>query len=188
MIRIIAGKHHGRKLFTPQGRTVRPTNIRARTALFNILTGKLEGKNVLELFAGAGSIGFECLSRGAKHVTFIEKSASAIRCLKATAENFGEEDNATIIRYDIRKRLYFLSKENKKFDFIFADPPYNYFSANFILDLIAEANLTDENSIVVIEHDAKNKIDYDNLPVHWECYRNSKYGKAVFSFFANKKN
>jgi 16S rRNA G966 N2-methylase RsmD len=120
--------------------------------------------------------------------SFYDRDIDFLEVIEMGHENFGEEDNATIIRYDIRKRLYFLSKENKKYDFIFADPPYNYFSANFILDLIAEANLTDENSIVVIEHDAKNKIDYDNLPVHWECYRNSKYGKAVFSFFANKKN
>jgi len=187
MIRIISGKHHGRKLFTPAGRNVRPTNIRARTALFNILRPWLEGKRVLELFAGAGSVGFECLSRGAAHVTFVERSHVSIKCLKENALMLHEKENTTIIRHDIRKKLNFLSGENKGFDFIFADPPYNYFSANFVLEIISEAALINENAVIVIEHDAKNEINYDELPADWECYRNSKYGKAMLSFFSNNK-
>ena len=171
-------------MFTPDGRDVRPTNIRARTALFNILCPWLEGKRVLELFAGAGSIGFECLSRGSGNVTFIDKSHISIKCLKENALILREEKNSTIIRHDIRKKLNFLSEENNGFDFIFADPPYNYFSANFILEIISQANLLNENTIVVMEHNAKNTIDYDNLPNEWECYRNSKYGKAMLSFFS----
>ncbi len=187
MIRIISGKHHGRKLFTPAGRDVRPTNIRARTALFNILCPWLEGKRVLELFAGAGSIGFECLSRGAKHVTFVERSHVSIKCLKENAGMLHENENTTIIRHDIRRKLNFLSTECEGFDFIFADPPYNYFSANFVLEIISEATLANKDTIVVIEHNAKNEINYDELPTDWECYRNSKYGKAMLSFFSNNK-
>ncbi len=187
MIKIIAGKHHGRKLYTPAGREVRPTNIRARTALFNILQLWLEEKNVLELFAGAGSIGFECLSRGTKHITFVEKSNTAIKCLKATAADFKEEANVTIIRHDIRRKLHFLSGDKNRYDFIFADPPYNYFSAEFILKIISDAGIANENTIVVIEHDVKNKINYDKLPDGWTAYRNSKYGKAMLSFFNFKK-
>jgi len=183
MIRIISGKHHGRKLYTPAGRKVRPTNSRARTALFNILCPWLESKRVLELFAGAGSIGFECLSRGANHVTFIEKSHIAIKCLKENAAVLREERNSTIIRHDIRRKLNFLSEETDSFDLIFADPPYNYFNAIFLLEIISQANLTNENTIAVIEHDVNNIINYDDLPPGWECYRDSKYGKAMFSFF-----
>ena len=187
MIKIISGKHHGRKLFTPAGRNVRPTNIRARTALFNILCPWLEGKRVLELFAGAGSVGFECLSRNAAHVTFVEKSYVSIKCLKENAMNLREENNSTIIRYDIRRKLNFLSGEDNYFDFIFADPPYNYFSTNFILEIISNASIANKNTVVVIEHDAKNEIIYDELPADWECYRNSKYGKAMLSFFSNNQ-
>ncbi len=188
MIKIISGKHHGRKLFTPAGRDVRPTNIRARTALFNILCPWLEDKSVLELFAGAGSVGFECLSRGARHVTFVENSHVSVKCLEENIIALHEENNSTIIRHDIRRKLNFLSSEENNFDFIFADPPYNYFSANFVLEIISQANLTNENTIVVIEHDAKNKINYDELPQGWDCYRNSQYGKAMLSFFSNSNS
>ena len=188
MIRIISGKHHGRKLFTPAGREVRPTNVRARTALFNILCPWLENKRVLELFAGAGSVGFECLSRGASHVTFIEKSHVAIKCLKGNAATLHEEQNSTIIRHDIRRKLNLISGEDNSFDFIFADPPYNYFSTDFLLEIISQANLANENTIVVIEHDIKNKINYDELPKDWDCYRNSQYGKAMLSFFSNSNS
>jgi len=185
MIKIISGKHHGRKLFTPVGRDVRPTNIRARTALFNIICPWLEGKRVLELFAGSGSIGFECLSRGASHITFVENSHVSVKCLTENAIALREEENTTIIRHDIRRKLNFLSSEENCFDFIFADPPYNYFSANFILNVISKANLYNKDSIIIIEHDAKNKIDCDELPEGWDCYRNSQYGKAMLSFFSN---
>lgn len=90
MIRIIAGKHKRQNLFVPKGRLVRPTSDRTRTALFNVLGSWIYDKNILELFAGSGCVGFECLSRGAKHVTFVEKSSVALKCIRQNAKQLNE--------------------------------------------------------------------------------------------------
>ena len=186
MIRIISGNHYGRTLLTPPGKKVRPTNNRARTALFNILGPWIRNKRVLELYAGAGSIGFECLSRGAEHVTFVENAQAAIKCLKKNAALLGEESNVSIIKYNVKKYINTLDETINNFDFIFADPPYKDANTFELLNLIAESSAAHDDSIVVFEYSAKYKTENDDVPKEWLCYKTSKYGKAMFSFFRKK--
>src|SRR5262249_44990658 len=106
-MRIVAGKHRGRRIAAPEGHEVRPTSDRAREALFDILehgnftangTSVLVGARVLDVFAGSGALGFEALSRGATHVTFIENSATARSALRANAKTLGELARVTVVQ------------------------------------------------------------------------------------------
>ena len=120
-VRILAGRLKGKRLDVP--REARPTSGRAREALFDILQDSIVGGRVLDLFAGSGAIGLEALSRGAAEAVFVESDRRALdvnlsRCAvrAATVEVFGE---------DVRRAVDLLSREGRRFDLVFADPPYS---------------------------------------------------------------
>jgi len=124
-MRIIAGKHRGRRLAAPPGRTVRPSSDRLRQALFNILRhGKhdieLEGATVVDAFAGTGALGLEALSRGAGHAIFIENNPTALEHLRENVAICGEGEQANITRANASS----LPPARAACDFAFLDPPY----------------------------------------------------------------
>ena len=127
MLKIIAGKYGGRYIDTPEGRRTRPTTNRVREAVFNSLCAtyshnlSLEGAVVLDMFAGSGALGFEALSRGAKFVTFCDKSRKAISIINNNASSLNiHPDTYEVLKNDsIKPKTY-----NLKPDIIFADPPY----------------------------------------------------------------
>ena len=186
MVRIITGKHRGRRLHSPAGTEVRPTSDRTRTALFNILGPWIEAKRVLDLYAGIGGIGCECLSRGASHVTFVEKNRDAIRCLKENLEMLRETANAILIPDDVERAISRLGGRHAPYDLVYADPPYRQEDAPRILALLRAAALTHPESIVIIEH-ALNPFPEGECVPGWLCYRNSRYGKAMLSFFTQSQ-
>ena len=107
MLRIVAGRHRGRRLLAPSGETTRPTAERVRQALFDMLwhapwAGRevLDGARVLDAFAGTGALGLEALSRGAAHATFIEPDRAALAALRRNIATLGEEDRARVIAGD----------------------------------------------------------------------------------------
>ncbi len=111
-MRIVAGKHRGRRLQAPKGRRLRPTAERAREAVFNILihrgltrTGAspLPGARVLDPFAGTGAFGLEALSRGAGHAVFMDTDREALRAVARNAERLGEQDHVTIVEADVTR-------------------------------------------------------------------------------------
>jgi 16S rRNA (guanine966-N2)-methyltransferase len=120
-VRIIAGLFKGRRLLAPPGRDVRPTSDSLRETLFNVLGNRVEGARVLDAFAGTGAIGLEALSRGAAHVTFVERDARSIRVLTDNVRACGASNACAIIRDD------FLSARpaDADFDLVIADPPYD---------------------------------------------------------------
>ena len=121
MIRVIGGTFRGRKLKAPKGLTTRPVMARVREALFNIL-GDIGGLRVLDLYAGTGAVGIEALSRGAGSAVFVE---SANRQCTVIRENLGIVGvEAEVIRSDTGNILKIFGAEQRTFDFIFADPPY----------------------------------------------------------------
>jgi len=120
-VRILAGRWKGKRLDVPPG--ARPTSGRAREALFDILQDSVVGARVLDLYAGSGAIGLEALSRGAAETVFVETERRALdvnlsRCAPdpATVEVFGG---------DARRAIDVFSREGRRFDFVFADPPYS---------------------------------------------------------------
>lgn len=120
VLRIIGGSWRGRRLRFPAAALIRPTPDRVRETLFNWLGARVAGASCLDLFAGSGALGLEALSRGAAHVTFVERDAAAARGLRATLAAWGARD-ALVERGDA---LAFLTGRARPFDIAFLDPPF----------------------------------------------------------------
>ena len=184
-MRVIGGSFKGKKLLGPQNVKTRPLKDLTKESIFNIIKHSnkfkinLEKSNVLDLFAGTGSFGIECLSRGAKHVTFIENYNNVLRVLKKNISNLDQINNFVIVEKDIFKELIF-DEIKKKFNIIFLDPPYKEKNLNIILDSINKTKILDKDGILIIHRHKKDKWEYpDNLKIIEE----KKYGisKIIFS-------
>lgn len=178
-MRIIGGKYKGR-IFKPNRKfNARPTTDLAREGLFNILENQyhFSTKNALDLFSGTGSIGYEFVSRGCKLVTFVEKNYQHYRFIQQVVESLKIE-NAQVFKTDVFR---FINKTHEKFDFIFADPPYNFQFFFEIPESIFESGILAEKGLLIIEHPVEiNFSESRNFSGH------RKYGKVNFSFFENK--
>jgi len=127
-VRVIAGTAGGLKLTTPAGTTTRPTTDRVKEALFSILENAeaVHNAQVLDLFAGSGALGIEALSRGANHVTMIDKSRQALEALRKNLQHTKLMNRATILGLDAMQALDQLIRQQARFDLILIDPPYNH--------------------------------------------------------------
>lgn len=178
-MRIIAGSLRGRRLNPPTSLPVRPTTDMARESLFNILNNYVDYEDcaVMDLFAGTGAVSLEFISRGAKEVTSIDINNQCTDFIKESAKQFGVS-NIHVVRsdvFDLIKRAY------KKFDIIFADPPYALENLSKLPDLIFDNNLLNEDGIFILEH--PREYQFEDHPHFWQ-HRN--YGKVNFTFFAQK--
>lgn len=175
-MRIISGIHRGRKLNPPNNLPIRPTTDFAKEGLFNVLNNLVdfESIQVLDLFAGTGSISFEFISRGAEKVVSVDNNVGCIKFIEQTTKLF-KIDNLSIIQKDAFK---YIEQTNLKFDVIFADAPYDMSNIIDIHKIIFERNLLNENGWLILEHSS------DRILVS-EAYFNQlrKYGKVHFSFF-----
>ncbi|MCQ2298960.1 MAG: 16S rRNA (guanine(966)-N(2))-methyltransferase RsmD [Bacteroidales bacterium] len=178
-MRIIAGSLRGRRLNPPANLPVRPTTDMARESLFNILNNYVDYEecSVMDLFAGTGAVSLEFVSRGAKEVTSIEINSQGCEYIKQTAQQFGVK-NIHVVRadvFDLLKRAY------KKFDIVFADPPYACEDLPKLPDLVFEHDILNEDGIFILEH--PKEYDFADHPHFWQ---HRAYGKVNFSFFAMK--
>lgn len=174
-MRIISGKHKGRKIRAPFVDEIRPTTDFAKTGLFNVLNNHLdyEQTKVLDLFSGFGNIAFEFASRGAVFVDAVDVHPQAIKFVKQFAKDIQLPVNA--YQSDV---LQFLNKVHQKYDVIFADPPYdNEYVLDEIFEIVKKRNLLNENGWLILEHE-KSK-SFSHLP---EFFDERKYGKVHFSF------
>jgi 16S rRNA (guanine966-N2)-methyltransferase len=179
-MRIIAGSARGRKLEEFKNSDIRPTADRVREALFSMLGEDVLDKVILDLYAGSGALGIEALSRGAKKVCFVDKD---IKVVKANLENLGFSKQAEVIKacvFNVTKRFF---KNNKKFDIIFMDAPYNDFDINDLKKLEISGILSTKG-ILIIEYLAELDLekDIENLT----CFKCKKYGKTGISFYGKK--
>lgn len=170
-MRIISGLHKGRKIHAPKNLPVRPTTDRAKEALFNILSNKydLESLDVLDLFSGTGNISFEFASRNTKNVIAVDKNNNCTNFIKATSKDL--DLNIDTILSDA---LTFIKKTERKFDVIFADPPYNSLFYKELKDLIVDRKLINNGGCLIIEHDKSTLFDDQNINIR-------KYGNVNFS-------
>ena len=177
-MRIIGGEFRSRVLAEFAGASVRPTSDRAREALFNILSLKVRGARVLDLFAGSGALGLESFSRGAEEVVFNDYSKDSLAVLKKNLQTLKIplSDKVKAYNYDY---VTCLESQNKPFDIIFLDPPYQFDYGVVALEKIVERGLLAENGIVVYERDRAFETEIAGL----EKYDERKYGKAWFAFF-----
>ena len=174
-MRIISGKFRGRRLMPPKNITARPTTDFAKESLFNLLTNRmdLEGADVLDLFAGTGSISLECVSRGAREVTAVELAHTQQNFIIATSKSLGI-NNLHLIRGDVFRYLKACSIH---YDLIFADPPYALEELPTLPSLIVPA-LLKPGGLFVLEHG--DQYDFSGHP-HFLDLRT--YGSVHFSFF-----
>ena len=181
-MRIIGGKYRSRVLAEFDGEAVRPTSDRVKESLFNILSLKLIGARVLDLFSGSGALGLESLSRGAKEVVFNDCAKSSVAILKKnlSALKVGVGEEAKVLNYDY---LVCLEQARGSFDLIFIDPPYRFDYGEKALECIASKGLLSENGIAVYERDRPFETKIDGL----EKYDERKYGKTYITFFRRAK-
>lgn len=146
-MRIIAGRHRGRRLATPAGPGIRPTSDRLRETLFNVLAGDVEGARVLDVYAGTGAVGLEAHSRGAQAVTFVERDRQAVALLRDNLARCAAEGCAIVPRNAVdalRTQLV------GPFDIVFLDPPYADATRDLALTLAA-AHVSPDG-VLVLEH------------------------------------
>ena len=125
--RILGGELKGRPLAVPRGLATRPLRALARRSLFDVVGPSIRGAAAADLYAGAGTVGFEALSRGAERVCLVERAAPAVRALQSTIETFGVAARVRIAREDVRR---FVTAAAERFDFVFAGPPYPLWSGD----------------------------------------------------------
>lgn len=174
-IRVIGGLYGGRTLFAPNNRRTHPMSERIRNALFNSLTGQMDGAEVLDVYAGTGAIGLEALSRGAKSVTFVDKDRAAQRYIARNVASLQVEDQTTIIRTTVSSWLG--TKNPQLFDIIFADPPYwdTQFST-----VIRVFELLKPGGLMVLSHPGKTEVPTERGIV---VVDNRSYGNAHLTFY-----
>ena len=167
-MRIISGKHKGKKLSLPKDKNTRPLKDLVKVSIFNLLdhskriNKRLENSSILDLFSGTGSFGIECLSRGSKSVHFFENYIGAIKILEKNLSLFKDQKNFHIIKSDCFQFFNSYQKINKKFDIIFLDPPFKEKRINELIEKIIEKKILNTNGIIIIHRHKKDKIEITN--------------------------
>ena len=180
-MRIIAGAYKGRRLSTPRGAVTRPTADQVRIALMDTLAPWLPGARVLDLFAGAGGVGLEALSRGAGHVTFVERDARAVAALRANVTALGVPSATRVLRDDVRRALAALARAGERFAIVFLDPPYDTASTTATLAVLGDGVLLDQGALVVAQHLTK-RAPADRVGT-LHAYRTRRFGETTLTFF-----
>ena len=183
-MRIIAGKYRGRRLKSPPSERTRPTSDRLRETLFNVLAPRIEGARFLDLCAGTGAVGIEALSRGARHVTFVDQSRPMCALIEAniTAVGIGGEESEIITAEASAYLRNHAKKRRAAFDIIYLDPPYatdHYSLMNLVSD--TGGQLLTKEALVIVEHHKKTELveEVGGLKRH----RLLKQGDSVLSFY-----
>jgi 16S rRNA (guanine966-N2)-methyltransferase len=157
-VRIIAGQYRSRPLKSLPGMDLRPTSDRLRETLFNVLASSstLVGSVWLDLFAGTGAVGIEALSRGARHVYFVEAERKHARLLRENLHSLKIAEGFDVVEHDVAEALPLVDASAGVCDFCFLDPPYRLRGAyERTLEFLGQSRLVGPSSIVIAEHDKK---------------------------------
>jgi len=183
-MRIIGGNFKGKTILEPKDKLTRPLKDLTKESIFNIikhsnkLNIQIKNSFVLDLFSGVGSFGLECLSREAKHVTFIENYNEVIPILKKNLSNLKLNNNYEVIEEDIFKNFNFRRFSNK-FDIIFLDPPYKEDKLPIIIDKIFSEKILNNNGIIIIH---RHKSQNDHFIKNFQIVVEKKYGISKILF------
>jgi 16S rRNA (guanine966-N2)-methyltransferase len=175
-MRIISGKYRGKVLMAPRNLPTRPTTDFAKEALFNLMNNhfELEMISVLDLFAGTGNIGFEFASRGAESITAVDNNGNCVKYINTTAAALKFE-NMQAHRADAIK---FVERAYRKWDVVFADPPYEFEGHELLVNKVFEKNILEDEGMLVIEHSKRTSLEE-----HPRFRESRNYGNVTFSFF-----
>ena len=183
-MRIISGSFKGKKILLPKDKLTRPLKDLTKESIFNILKHskllnvELENSNILDLFSGVGSFGLECLSRGAKNITFLESYKEVLSVLKKNINNLNQQNQTKVIEKDIFSENT-LKLLNEKYNIIFMDPPYKEKKLSFLLNTITELKLLNTSGIIIIH---RHKKEEDDLPKEFKLILEKKYGISKIIF------
>ena len=184
-MRIIAGKLKGAKLYIPRDKNTRPLKDLVRESIFNLLTHsnkilfQFKRSNILDLYAGTGSFGLECISREADGVYFIENEKVVLKILEKNIEKLNVEKNTKIFSNDV---ILLIEKKNIfefKFDLIFCDPPYKDKNIRKLIELIFNKSVLNKNGIIVLH---RNKITKEKYPNYFGIIDERIYGISKIIF------
>ena len=177
-MRVITGSARGVRLKTPEGLDTRPTTERVKEALFSAIQFEIEGRRVLDLFAGSGQLGIEALSRGAERAVFVDAGKNAAALVKENLRRSKLTDKAQVVQTDY---LSYLSRCREKFGLIFLDPPYAEKFLENALEKIVEFDILSSGGIIVAE-----RPEGKELPLEFEGYtrsRDYRYGITLITLY-----
>ncbi|WP_461811297.1 16S rRNA (guanine(966)-N(2))-methyltransferase RsmD [Faecalimonas sp.] len=158
-MRVIGGSAKRLQLKTLEGLETRPTTDRIKETLFNMITPYLCDCMFLDLFSGSGGIGIEALSRGAKEVTFVENNPKAMQCIRANLKFTKLDKNAITMQTDAMTALRKM-EGTTQFDYIFMDPPYAKGLEKQVLEYLAESDLVNEGTVIIVEAAKETEFTY----------------------------
>jgi 16S rRNA (guanine(966)-N(2))-methyltransferase RsmD len=176
-MRIITGKLKGRSIPIPKTGRLRPTSDRTKEGLFSVIAARtfFEHTRVLDLFAGSGNLGFEALSRGAESCLFVDSHPDHCRQIEKTAQTLDIEEQIDVQVSDVD---IFLEKPLGSFHFIFADPPYDYYDMEGLIEMVMERGWMKDTGWFVLEHDKRH--DFSDHPL---CVFSKPYGRTIVTIF-----
>ena len=183
-MRIIGGNFKGKKILDPQDKKTRPLKDLTKESIFNVLKHSnkfsinIENSIILDLFSGVGSFGLECLSRGAKYVTFVENYKGVLPILKKNLSNLETDGNYQVIDENILNKIDF-KKITNKCDIIFLDPPYREKKLPIIIDQISKDRILSNDGIIIIH---RHKKEEDQFTKKLRIVVEKKYGISKILF------
>ena len=182
-VRIIAGSRKGVPLLAPKGMNTRPTLDRVKESVFGILQFELEGKTVLDLFAGSGGLGLEALSRGAKFAVFNDKDRESVSVVRKNIEKLRFEQVSAVYSLDCSALLKRMAQDGQRFDIVFLDPPYEAGLLEKAMDELSALGLLNRGFIVAAEHSPKKP---PALMPGFSLRDSRRYGDVAVSFFVGE--
>ena len=177
-MRVITGTARGRKLKEPAGRDIRPTTDKVKESVFNIIQFDVEGRRVLDLFAGTGQMGIEALSRGAASAVFVDQSGDAVKLVRENLRATDLEKHAEVVQGDSLGYL----KRGEGFDLIFLDPPYDSPLLEKALQAIQAFDILREGGIMVCESMPEKPLP--DLTAPYVKGREYRYGKVKLTVYS----
>lgn len=195
MMRIITGKARGTRLEAPKSDKTRPTTEMAKEGVFSSIQFDLEGRTVLDLFAGTGQLGLEALSRGAAKAVFVDSDAESFEIIKKNAQKTGLYPQCRILRMEYGEYIKAASREGASFDYIFLDPPYRETVVPETVKRILKAGLLKPGGKIFCESDDPELFGADNIIPENESFtvkvkeiKIYRYGKTFFHTVCAEQN
>jgi len=182
-MRVITGTARGRRLKELEGMETRPTTDRVKEGMFNVLQFDIEGRRVLDLFAGTGQLGIECLSRGAASAVFVDRRGDAVKLIR---ENLAVTELAEKARVVSGDSLEYLQSVREKFDVILLDPPYEAGLLEPAILAIEKFDILAPHGIIVAEHPAGKTLPV--LAAPYRLHRTYRYGKIGMTLYRRGAN
>jgi 16S rRNA (guanine966-N2)-methyltransferase len=187
-LRITGGRARGRKLTVPRSDLIRPTCDRVREALFNIIGQRVAGCRILDLFAGTGAVGIECLSRGATFALFVDQSLEAGRLIEANIRACIPKPQASFVQLNLETAPNLHSLQAKMepgafFDLVFMDPPYHSNLAQRVLAMVASADVLSKDALIVVEE--HRRATFPETVASLTLADQRRYGETGLWFYAS---